>query len=328
MCSIKQYDSEELHTNSIVIDTLAGTTFNFGNLKKAGLTAANITVSAHNEGFLKTIENIKEYYSAMDIHDEIILVRNYEDIINAHEKNKVGLILGFQTATSIEDDLSNIKVFKNLGIRIVQLTYMGKNSLGSGCYESNDDGLTYFGKQTIRELNRIGLVVDISHVGWETARDAIKITKEPIILSHTNPYNLCKNKRNVPDDIIKKVANTGGCIGINAHPALCHINENKRPTYKDYIKIIDYVVDLVGVDHVSIGMDLFDGFQKWQHFHWNRRYDELYSQWDYTEGMKEETDIKKITEELYNSKKYSDKDIKKILGENILRIFKEIWIND
>lgn len=314
-----------LHDESIVIDSLAGTTFNFENLMKAGLTAAHITVAAHNEGFLKTIENIKDYYSALESYDELILVKKADDIIKAKQEKRLGLILGFQTASPLEGDLTNLSIFKSLGIRIVQLAYMGKNLLGAGCYEPNDGGLTYFGIQTIRELNRLGMVVDISHVGWNTAIDALKISYKPVILSHSNPVKLCDNRRNVPDIILKKVAESGGCIGINAHPGLCQIEKSVRPSIKEYLKILDYTVDLVGIDHVCLGLDLFDGFKKWQHHRWNRRYDELQSPWDSTEGLSREIDIRKITQELSKSKRYTESNIQKILGENLINVFKLVW---
>jgi len=321
----KNSNANNLHDESIIVDSLAGATFNFDNLMKAGLTAAHITVAAHNEGFLKAIENIKDYYSALDSNNKLLLVKKQEDIIKAKRENKLGLILGFQTASPLEGDITNLSVFKKLGVRIVQLTYMGKNLLGAGCYEPNDGGLTYFGIQTIRELNRLGILVDISHAGWNTATNALEISKKPVILSHSNPVKLCDNLRNVPDIIIKKVAKTGGCIGINAHPGLCQLKNGVRPTIKDYLQIIDYTVDLVGINHVCLGLDLFDGFKKWQHYRWNRRFDELQSPWKNTKGLSKEIDIRKITHELSKSKRYTESDIQKILGENLMNVFKSVW---
>ncbi len=319
--------ADELLKESIVIDGLAGTTFAFDNLHAAGLTAAHVTVAAHNEGFAKTLEFIKDYYAALDVYqDKLLLVRTVDDIFRAKKENKVGLILGFQTASPIEDDLSNLQIFKAIGVRIVQLTYMGANLAGSGCYEPQDNGLTYFGMQIVRELNRLGMIVDLSHAGWKTAEQAIALSTEPVIMSHTNPYAICPNKRNVPDELLIQVAQSGGCIGVNGHPVLCQTRPGIRPSIHDYLDVMDYLVNLVGEDHVSLGIDLFDGFTRWQAFRWNRRYDELnaYNKWGVTEGVAVEEDLWEINRQMV-ARGYSDIAIKKILGENLLRVFTTVW---
>jgi membrane dipeptidase len=317
--------AEALHRNSIVIDGLAGTTFAFEKLMAAGITAAHITVAAHNEGFLKTLEFIKDYYASLDTYPEkLLLVRTADDILKAKREEKLGLILGFQTASPIEEDLTNLGIFYVLGVRIVQITYMGRNLAGDGCYEPRDEGLTYFGIQIVRELNRLGMVVDLSHVGWKTAADAIAVSTAPVILSHSNPYRLCPNKRNVPDELIKEVAAKGGCIGVNGHPAFCEVRPGMRPTLQDYLDIVDYLVHLVGTDHVSLGPDLFEGFTEWQANRWNRRYDELRNPWGTVEGLGRAADIPSITHGLL-TRGYSDADVQKIIGLNLLRIFRTVW---
>ena len=291
----------------------------------AGITAAHITVAAHNEGFQKTLEFIKDYYAALDTYPErLCLVRTADNILKAKAEKKLGLILGFQTVSPIEEDLTNLAIFRALGVRIVQLTYMGRNLAGDGCYEPRDEGLTYYGIQIVRELNRLGMIVDLSHVGWKTAEDAVAISKAPVILSHSNPYGLCSNKRNVPDDLIKKVATSGGCIGVNGHPAFCILNPGCRPTFEDYLDILDYLVRLVGVNHVSLGPDLFEGFTAWQANRWNKRYDELKNPWGTVDGFGRAADIPGITRGLV-VRGYSDSDIEKILGLNLLRVFRSVW---
>jgi membrane dipeptidase len=316
--------ADALHGRAIVIDGLAGTTFAFDELA-AALTAGHVTVAAHHEGFLKTMEFIKDYYAALDTYpDKLRLVRTADDIVEAKARGQLGLILGFQTASPIEDDLTNLGIFHALGVRIVQLTYMGRNLAGDGCYEPRDEGLTYFGMQIVRELNRLGMVVDLSHVGWKTAMDAVSMSTQPVLLSHSNPYRLCQNKRNVPDDLIRKVADAGGCIGVNGHPAFCELVPGQRPTLKEYLDILDDLVRLVGVDHVSLGTDLFEGFTAWQALRWNKRYDELKNPWGTVDGLGRAADIPGITRGLV-VRGYSDSDIEKILGLNLLRVFRSVW---
>jgi len=314
-----------LHARALVIDGLAGTTFAFAELLAAGLTAAHVTVAAHHEDLRKTLEFIKDYYAALDAHaSTLVLVRRAEDIEAAKAAGKLGLILGFQAASPIEDDLTNLAIFHALGVRIVQLTYMGRNLAGDGCFEPRDEGLTYFGMQIVRELNRLGMLVDLSHGGWQTAADAAALSTAPVLLSHSNPHRLCPNKRNVPDDLIRQVAKTGGCIGVNAHPAICMRTPGQRPTLQDYLDIVDDLVALVGIDHVSLGTDLFEGFVPWQHLRWNKRYDELKNPWGTVDGLSRAADIPTITEGLV-ARGYADADAEKILGRNLLRVFRAVW---
>lgn len=317
--------ADALHAKAIVIDGLAGTTFAFDELLAAGLTVAHVTVAAHNEGFMKALEFIKDYYAALDTYpDKLLLVRTADDIRRAKTEGKLGLVLGFQTASPIEEDLTNLQVFRELGVRVVQLTYMGRSLAGNGCFEPRDEGLTYFGMQLVRELNRLGMVVDLSHVGWQTASQAADLSTDPVILSHSNPYALCRNRRNVPDDLLLKVAQTGGCIGVNAHPAILETQKGQRPTMEDYLDVLTYLVQLVGVDHVSLGTDLFEGFTAWQALRWDRRYDEIDYPFGTTDGLGRASDIPGITRGLV-ARGFSDSDIEKILGLNLLRVFKEVW---
>ena len=321
----KTINAATLYENSIVIDGLAGTTFAFEALSEAGVTAAHLTLAAHNEGFLRAIEWIKDYYAAIQAHKEKLkLIRTAEDIRAAKTEKKLGLILGFQSASPIEDDLTHLWVLAQLGVRIVQLTYMGANLVGSGCYEDTDHGLTYFGKTLIREMNRLGILVDLSHCGWKTAQGAIEISTQPVVFTHSNPFKKCPNRRNIPDRLIKAVARKGGVIGINGHPALCAVDKHRRPSFTDYMDILDYMVNLAGVDHVGLGPDLFEGFTAWQAFRWDRRYDELDNPWGVTEDMAVESDLKRIAPELAK-RGYSEAEIQKILGLNFLRVFDLVW---
>jgi membrane dipeptidase len=318
-------DGAALHDDAIVIDALAGTTFAFDHLAEAGITAANLTLAAHNEGFLRAIEWIKDYYAAIQTHpDRLVLVRTAEDIRRAKQDRKLGLILGFQSASPIEDDLTHLWILAQLGVRIIQLTYMGANLVGCGCYETNDTGLTYLGKTLVREMNRLGILVDLSHCGWRTAEDAITLSTQPVVFTHSNPYEKCPNRRNPPGRLLKAAAEIGGVIGINGHPAICAVAQDRRPTFNDYMDVLDYTVDLVGIDHVGLGPDLFEGFTAWQAFRWDRRYDELDNPWGVTEGMAVESDIRRVAPELAQ-RGYSEIDIRKILGLNFLRVFEAVW---
>ena len=134
--------------------------------------------------------------------------------------------------------------------------------MGCGCYETNDTGLTYLGKTLVREMNRLGILVDLSHSGGERREEAIAISTQPVVFTHSNPYEKCPNRRNPPGRLLKAAAETGGVIGINGHPAICAVTADRRPTFDDYMDVLEYTVDLVGVDHVGLGPDLFEGFHR------------------------------------------------------------------
>lgn len=325
MTRTKTKNAARLYEDSIVIDGLAGTTFAFEALSAAGVTAAHLTLAAHHEGFMRAIEWIKDYYAALQAHRATLkLVRTAEDIRAAKAEKKLGLILGFQSASPIEDDLTHLWIFAQLGVRIIQLTYMGANLVGAGCYEGIDNGLTYFGKTLIREMNRLGILVDLSHCGWKTAQDAIEMSTQPVVFTHSNPFEKCPNRRNIPDRLIKAVAHKGGVIGINGHPALCAVEHHRRPSFTDYMDMLDYTVNLAGIDHVGLGPDLFEGFTAWQAFRWDRRYDELDNPWGVTEDLAVESDLNRIAPEMAK-RGYSPADIQKILGLNFLRVFDRVW---
>lgn len=325
MTKISEEEAHEIYRQSLIIDGLAGYTFAFDALKEAGVTAAHITLAAHNEGFLEAIEAIKDCYAALQAHPNLLLlVRSVSDIRRAKKEGKVALIFGFQTSSPVEDDLTNLWVFEELGIRIIQLTYMTRNLVGYGCYEEDDRGLTYYGKTFIREMDRLGLLIDLSHVGWKTAEEAIRVSQNPVIISHSNPYSMCANRRNVPDELLKMISDKGGVVGINAYPPMCVLDPNRQPTMEDYLDIMEYTIDLVGIDSVGIAPDLFEGMSDWQKVRWNRRYDELSTPWSAIKGFAHETDITSLAPKLAR-RGYGEMEIRKILGLNFMRVFETVW---
>lgn len=318
--------TEKLFKDSIVINGMAGTTYAFDALLETHQDAAVITLAAHNEDWNRTIELVKNYMAAIIAHpDKLMLVESAEDILRAHESNKLGIIFGTQTSTSIGQDWTNIWLLYKLGVRIMQLTYMNHNMCGDGCMEVEDRGLTYFGQRAIAVMNQVGILVDLSHSGWKTAEDTLKYSQQPVICSHTNPHAVCPIPRNFPDEILKGIAESGGVIGINAHPAICSTrNDGSQPDIQDFMQCMEYMIDLVGIDHVGIGPDLFHGFTKWEEARWHVGGYMLAGEWKTTAGLADEYDVPQIGAELMK-RNYSTEDIQKILGLNFLNLFKEVW---
>lgn len=301
----------------------------------AGLTAMNVTMGISGIGmgvdnFRSMIGTIHGYLSYFELEDRLVHVLTVADIRRAKREGKLGIIFGCQgIAGKIEDDPGLLLILQRLGQRIVQLTYNERSSVGCGCLEVMDSGLTKFGRICIREMNHLGLVVDLAHAGPRTTLDAASFSAAPIIVSHANVRRLCDNPRNLPDEAIKAVAESGGVIGITTYAPFCETRAGVRPSIRDYVDHIAYVVDLVGVDHVGIGSDFFDGesLVRFDRF-FRLRYPEVVRNYTidtvYAEGLGTVDDFPRITEALAN--RGLDKDeIQKILGGNFLRVFERVW---
>lgn len=338
--------AREIHAKAIVINALESSHAERGEfnekyastLKDAGVTVSNVTVPYPIEVFLRdAINSVALWYSTLNKigQDKCVLATSADDIRKAKRDGKVAIIFGTQNVKHIEDDTQMLGVFHKLGVRICQLTYQTRNSVGNGCGERADSGLSMFGVRVVEELNRIGSVISLSHVGPKTSMDAIETSKDPVIFSHSNAHALCDNIRNISDEHIKATAEKGGVIGINI---LNQCLNTKKATdavgLEDYLNHIDYIVKLVGVKHVGLGLDFRDYlFSKEEVERFKRLYPELVPK-----GLKEGVHGSKswnpwfdsmlktpvITEGLV-SRGYSDSDIVKILGGNFLGLFERVW---
>ena len=330
-----------LHTESIVIDCLNISNWNepevFAGIHRGGVTATNATIACW-ENFTETIDNIARWYLRFDKYADIIMhIKTVADIGKAKAGGKSGIIFGFQNSSPVEDDLRRIRVFHELGVRIIQITYNNSNFVGAGHAESQDYGLTKFGKHFIEECNRLGILIDLSHVGDRTVMDAIEASEKPVAFTHVGPRALFKHYRNKTDEQLKALAARGGVAGANA--VVDFIAAWKNATLSDYIDTIDYMVNLIGVDHVGIGPD----FTTRQSIEWGNwlftgrnidakverpkefRIDDNRTAPCYNpEGFETAADLPNLTKALLD-RGYSESDVKKIIGENFVRLFKEVW---
>ena len=217
----------ELHADSIVIDGLIIAKWNrelFEDMRKGGLTMANCTVSVW-EGFQQTVNSIASSQKLIrENSDLVIQVRNTADIRKAKELGKTGILFGFQNAHAFEDQIGYVEIFKQLGVGIVQMCYNTQNLVGTGCYE-RDGGLSGFGREIVAEMNRVGIMCDLSHVGSKTSEEVILESKKPVTYSHCLPSGLKEHPRNKSDAELKFIADHGGFadddgMGVVDHQAL------------------------------------------------------------------------------------------------------------
>ena len=224
----------------------------------SGLTAINLTavrIGATIEQCLSDIAGVREIIDSNSRH--LQLVTSAADIRRAKAAGRVGIIIGMQDTEPIGRNLYMLRVLKEIGVRIIQITHNRQCHVGTGCLD-RDIGLSRYGTDLVAEMNRLGLVIDLSHCGPQTTLDAIRCSAAPVLCTHANPLALCPSPRNKSDEIIKELAARGGVIGAAAWAPILHRGTRKRPKLSDLADCIDHVVRLVGPDHAGVGSDLCD----------------------------------------------------------------------
>ncbi len=338
--------AQAVHDRSIVIDCLAGSLISptpppvdgmpfVDVMRRAGLTAVNLVLASepnYTPDLRTALYRINDNLAMLASYaDRMIHVLKAEDIRRAKAEGKLGIIFYFESANMLEGEIAWVPIFHRLGLRIVQLTYSEGNQLGDGCLERHERGLTQFGTQIVRECNRTGIVVDLSHVGRLTTLEAIAESEKPCIFSHSNVRALSDNPRNLDDEQIKAVAKRGGVVGCVPYSPLCALKPGVLPSLdRDLMAHIDYVVNLVGVDHVGIGTDMNDGRTK---IIWESQSDRKYSkaahrQFGYEQkrlpDFPNHSAFPRLTEALLKHG-YKEDTVSKIMGGNFLRVFEAVW---
>jgi len=328
--------AETLHRESIVID---GTTFfcrgYTDRLERAGVTALNITTAWPDDDFEVAVKRIEEYYAVVRDDPKIEIVATADDIVRLKREGKVGLIIAFQNSRPVGTTLERVETFWRLGVRTIQMTYNTRTFAGDGVFEDHDAGLSKFGKAMVREMNRVGILVDLSHGGRHTTLDAIDASDKPCVFTHSNPHALVPVPRNITDEQMKAVAAKGGLVGCSSFPALVWRGGESGPTLDQFIDCIDYAVNLVGVDHVSVGTDseatkgayppelraslrrLYPGTTGGFH----ARFPQGAPLVGMEDGL---ADWPNVTAGLLG-RGYSAAEVQKIIGGNFLRVAREVW---
>ena len=222
--------------------------------KEAKLDAVHVTVVYH--------EDFDEFKNVLKIWDKnfeenkdlIFLGKNYSDIELAKKENKTAIFFGFQNCSPIEDDIGLVTKVHELGCRFMQLTYNNQSLLATGCYEKNDSGVTNFGKEVIREMNRCGIVIDMSHSAEKSTYDAISISQKPIAITHANPSFWYEAKRNKSNDLLKTLADNEGMLGLSLYAH--HLKNSTNCKLESFCEMVAKTVDIMGIKHIGIGSDL------------------------------------------------------------------------
>jgi membrane dipeptidase len=348
----------ELHKETIAIDCLNAVypkefDENYWlSLKAGGVAAIKVTIpDVECFSMSQTVSELAGWFHRLRSLEpsKMRLVRSVQEIRAAKRDGAIAVILGSQGAGFLGLDLSNLDFFHRLGMRTMQPTYQRRNQFGSGCGEKNDDGLSRLGVDWVESMNKLGMAISLSHVGFKTSMEVMEISKDPVVFDHSNPKAVCKHMRNITDEQIQTCAEKGGVVGLT--PFSMFVSDSKRPTelgVSDYIKHVDYVADLVGVDHIGIGLDLAERHYRTADMILEERrmlpgitskfveevedefiksgreklsFAELYMPW-----LNSMSQMPIITDALLDAG-YSEQDVKKILGENFLRVFQKVWRN-
>jgi len=350
----QQRRARRLHSNSAVVDGLLPTTYidepeYHDDLREGGVTAGNFTV-ASRLSFPQATQRVQECKRRVrSLTERYLLAETVEDVRTADESDRTAVIMGFQDTMPIVpddrmqlgDDTEFLDAFADMGVRIIQLTYNNLNYVGAGCCEPVDPGLSSFGRTLVDQMNDVGVVVDLSHCGDQTTVDAIEHSDDPVVLSHVGVRSLSNVGRNKTDEQIEAVAANGGVVGITFFPPCVkshpETHEVQEATVQDVLDHLDHVVDLAGVDHVGFGTDMNDmyldegrtppyaAYRNFRPDHpdvYGRGPIEQYE--PFPAGVDRHTKLETLTHGLVD-RGYADDDIRKILGENYLRVFETVW---
>jgi membrane dipeptidase len=250
-----------------------------------------------------------------------VLADSVADIEAAKRDDKLAVVFDIEGGRAVEAHPGLVEVYYRLGVRWMLIAYNQSNRLGGGC-QAPDGGLTAYGRQVIDEMERVGMVLCCSHTGYRTAREAMNYAKNPVIFSHSNPRALCDHERNIPDDLMKACAATGGVVNLNGIGIFLGNNDNSTETL---LRHIDYAVDLIGAAHVGLGLDfVFDQSEMTDYI--KARPDVFPPEKGYSDAMAmiEPERIPKIAEALLQ-RGYSEGHVRGILGENNLRVARQVW---
>ena len=222
--------------------------------RQAGLDAVHVTIVYHEDfNELQNVINIWNNHFTNN-SDLIFLGKSFKDIEKAKLENKTAVFFGFQNCSPIEDDIGLIEKVHEQGCRFMQLTYNNQSLLATGCYEKIDSGVTNFGREAIKEMNRVGIVIDMSHSAEQSTIDAIEISEKPIAITHANPIFWHAAKRNKSTDLLKSLSESGGMLGLSLYPH--HLKNNTNCTLESFCEMVARTAEIMDTKNIGIGSDL------------------------------------------------------------------------
>ena len=301
----------------------------FQQINWGGISAIHVTICYH-EDFQEMVQNVIDWNRRFEDFSALIFQgRTASDVLKARKEGRTAIFFGFQNCSPIEDNIGLVEVCHQLGVRFMQLTYNNQSLLGTGCYEENDPGITRMGKQVIKEMNRVGLVVYMSHSAERSTLEAIEISERPIAITHANPTFWHPALRNKSDEVLKALGESGGMLGFSVYPH--HLKDGSNCTLESFCTMIADTADLMGINSIGIGTDLCqnqpDSVVEWmRNGTWtnDRDYGEGSASFagfpDQPEWFRDNRHFVNIASGLL-SKGFSNEDVELVMGKNWLNFF-------
>jgi len=328
--------AQRLYSDSIVVDTCHAAEWDedylVNRLAPSGINVVVRTIASRQGGYAETGPEMARWFSVMENCKEyLVKALCYNDIEKAVAEGKVAVIFAFQGSKPLDRKLELLDVYYQMGLRVLQLTYNNRDYAGDGCLESHDAGLSDWGKKLVERMNKLGAIVDLSHGSPKTTADAIEVSSDPVIHSHSNCKALVNNPRNVEDDLVKKLGETGGYIGINVWLSMLTDNFNCDPTLDDVLDHVDHAAKIGGPHCVGFGLDRAEGLtlEQYQAIGFPTGQGGAYPTYEraFDTGLVKE--IRGVGQFINLAralvkKGYIDTEITGILGGNFLRVFKRV----
>lgn len=330
----------ELHRRAILVNSLAidypvKEDKYLEETMQGGVNALWVTVGGDDlRGTIKAVSSVLAAIRRRS--DKVVQATTAAEMRQAKKDGKLAVVFGTQNGECLDSDPGLLELYYKLGYRVMGVTYSGANSLGAGCAELTREvqGLSFTGIEVVQEMNRLGILIDMSHSGDATTWDVLKLSKKPVVFTHANARALCDTTRNKPDDQIKAMADSGGVMGVTPLPRMVN-SDLRKATLEGLLDHIDYIVKLVGVDHVGVGTDFTDANRRYPapvdnaSMIWRHRRPEMLGTWEefytvpYAKDLEDMTKLPNLTRGLV-ARGYPDADILKVLGVNWLRVFEQV----
>ncbi|GAA5201988.1 dipeptidase [Arthrobacter gyeryongensis] len=318
-----------LHEQLTVVDGLQISNWSrpvLEELRTGGVSAVNATCAVW-ENAADTLRSVGEWLDLVNRNPDLaFLAATGADIEAAKQQNRIAVFLGFQNASPFEDDYRYVELFHRLGVRIAQLTYNNQNLLGSGCFEADDAGLTRYGRVIVEEMNRVGMLIDLSHVGYRTSRDAIEASSVPVSVTHSNPLWFFDTPRNKPHDVIQPLVDRGGVIGCCLYPT---VSGGEHVTIESFCTMVARMADQYGPSSVGIGSDCTRGWDQefvgWlRNGRWQPTDPRNTPSWPlWPDWFKGPLDFPRLTDGL-SAAGLTDQSIAAVMGGNWARLFTQV----
>jgi membrane dipeptidase len=313
---------------------------NFANAHSHGVTAYTVTAWNPNTSVEAALEELMFWHLVARRHSNLLVAETAEDIRRAKREGKAALVLAAQDGDWIDGKLHRVEAFRRLGLRMMLLAYNRTNQLCDGCLDRTNGGLTRFGQLVVDECNRVGIVLDCSHVGKKSALDTIDRSRHPCVFSHSNPSSIVPNPRNIDDEQIKSCATRGGVVAlVTWGPLVMRPDRPHWPTVDEYIDLIDYVAQLLGnTNNIGISTDMSigtypdhvpdpwgtPGYPSTSALYDQHVTGDIRSPRRNIEGFTDYAQVVSVAERL-TARGYKDEDVRKFLGGNLLRVFEQVW---